>query len=113
MLFSQLCNIFGVENTVVLGYMQHFSRGVSYFFVRGGYLLGPVAFVSVIVHVYTSITSAGIFKQSMGARNRVGLSYVPARQATQPGGVGSLEAILGLLKSLKIRQSFLHERTVQ
>jgi hypothetical protein len=25
---------------------------------------------------------------------------VPARQATQPGGVGSLEAILGLLKSL-------------
>ncbi len=26
---------------------------------------------------------------------------VPARQATQPGGIGSLESILGLLKSLK------------
>ncbi len=37
---------------------------------------------------------AGIFKQSMGARNRVGiaLSYRPARLS-----------ILGLLKSLKIR----------
>jgi hypothetical protein len=40
----------------------------------------------------------------MGARNRVGigLSYW-ARQATQPGGIGSLESIHGLLKSLKIR----------
>ncbi len=28
---------------------------------------------------------------------------VPARQATQPGGIGSLESIFGLLKSLKIR----------
>ncbi len=39
----------------------------------------------------------------MGARNRVeiGLS-LPARQATQPGGIGSLESILGLLESLKI-----------
>jgi|688.fasta_scaffold2038600_1 hypothetical protein len=27
----------------------------------------------------------------------------PARQATKPGGIGSLESILGLLKSLKIR----------
>jgi len=43
-------------------------------------------------------------KQSMGARNRVGIGFfVPARQATQPGGIGSLESILGLLKSLKIR----------
>jgi hypothetical protein len=32
--------------------------------------------------------------------NRV---IIPARQATKPGGVGSLESILGLLKSLKIR----------
>jgi hypothetical protein len=32
--------------------------------------------------------------------NRV---VVPARLATQPGGIGSLESILGLLKSLKIR----------
>jgi hypothetical protein len=32
--------------------------------------------------------------------NRV---VVPARQATQPGGIGSLGLIFGLLKSLKIR----------
>ncbi len=38
---------------------------------------------------------AGIFKQSIGARNRV---VVPARQARQPGGIGFLESILGLLK---------------
>ncbi len=36
----------------------------------------------------------------MGARNRV---VVPARQATQVGGIGSLESILGLLKSLQIQ----------
>ncbi len=34
------------------------------------------------------------------SRNSV---VVPARQATQPGGIGSLESILGLIKSLKIR----------
>jgi hypothetical protein len=34
------------------------------------------------------------------SRNRF---VVPARQATQTGGIGSLESILGLLKSLKIR----------
>jgi hypothetical protein len=33
-------------------------------------------------------------------RNKV---VVPARQATQPGGIGSLELILRLLKCLKIR----------
>jgi hypothetical protein len=33
-------------------------------------------------------------------RNKV---VVPGRQATQPGGIDSLESILGLLKSLKIR----------
>jgi hypothetical protein len=51
------------------------------------------------------VTSAGIYKQSMGAGNRVGvgLSYRPARLHTQTGGIGSLESILGLLKSLKIR----------
>ncbi len=38
----------------------------------------------------------GIFKQSMGA---IG----PARLNTQLGGIGSLESILGHLKSLKIR----------
>ncbi len=48
-------------------------------------------------------TSAGIFKQSMGAGNRVGMSYWSTRLYTQPGEIGSLESILGLLKSLKIR----------
>jgi hypothetical protein len=49
---------------------------------------------------------AGIFNQSIGryelSRNKV---VIPARQATstQPGGIDSLESILGLLKSLKIR----------
>jgi hypothetical protein len=33
-------------------------------------------------------------------KNRI---VVPARQVTQPGGIGSLELILGLLESLKIR----------
>ncbi len=49
-------------------------------------------------------TSAGIFKQSMRARNRVGigLSYRPARLHTALR-IGSLESIFGLLKSLKIR----------
>jgi hypothetical protein len=47
---------------------------------------------------------AGILEQSMWARNRggIGLSYRPA-MATQPGEIGSLESILVLLKSLKIR----------
>jgi hypothetical protein len=40
-------------------------------------------------------TSAGIFKQTMGARNRVGIGYTALRD-------GSLESILGLLQSLKI-----------
>jgi hypothetical protein len=40
----------------------------------------------------------------MGAKNRVGIGVVvPARQATQPGGIGSLESILEFLQSLKIR----------
>ncbi len=45
------------------------------------------------------------FKQSTGARNRVGigLSYRPTRQATQAGGIVSLKWILGLLKRLHIR----------
>ncbi len=58
-------------------------------------------FISTIV---SQQSRAGIFKKSMGARNLVGIGLsVPARQATQPGGIGSLESILGLLKCLKIR----------
>jgi hypothetical protein len=55
--------------------------------------------------------SVGIFKQSKRARNRVGLglSYRP-RQATQPGDIGALESILGLLKSLKIRALIVYVR---
>ena len=41
----------------------------------------------------------------MGARSRASRNsvVVPARQATQAGGIDSLESIPGLLKSLKIR----------
>ncbi len=37
----------------------------------------------------------------LGTENR-NRAVVPARQAKQPGGIGSLESILGLRKSLKI-----------
>jgi hypothetical protein len=40
-------------------------------------------------------------------RNRVA---VTSRQATQPGGIGSVESILGLLKSLNIRAQYLQNR---
>jgi hypothetical protein len=52
------------------------------------------------------VSWAGIFIQPIGARNRVriGLSYRPTRiHTTQPGGICSLESILGVLKNLKIR----------
>jgi hypothetical protein len=51
------------------------------------------------------VACAEIFKQFLRSRNRVGkgLSYRPVRPAKQPGGIGSLKSILGLLKSLKIR----------
>ncbi len=41
------------------------------------------------------VARAGIFKQSMGVRNWVGigLSYRPARKSTQAGGIYSLESI--------------------
>jgi hypothetical protein len=45
------------------------------------------------------MNSAGIFKQSMGAGNR----EYRNRQATEAGGIDSLESIPGLLKSLKFR----------
>ncbi len=63
----------------------------------------PTSFHQVI-QTHIRIICAGIFKQSMGARNRVGieLSYRPTRlHTTQPGGVGSLKSILGLIESLK------------
>jgi hypothetical protein len=49
----------------------------------------------------SKVAGAGIFKQSLGARNRVGigLSYRPAM--LHSGGIDTLESILGLLKSLK------------
>jgi hypothetical protein len=55
------------------------------------------------LQVRPSLSVLKFFNNLWGAstsRNRV---IVPARQATQPGGIGFLESILGLLKSLKIR----------
>jgi hypothetical protein len=53
------------------------------------------------MYVCSSEVCAGIFKQSMGAvgtrKNRVVIT----------GGIGSLESILGLLKSSKIRAQYL------
>jgi hypothetical protein len=47
----------------------------------------------------------------MGARYRAGIGFsLPARRVTQPGRIGSLESILGLLKSFKIRDRFLFDR---
>jgi hypothetical protein len=48
-----------------------------------------------------NVSSAGIFKQSMGARNRVGrgLSFRTVR--LHAGEIDSLESILGPFKSLK------------
>jgi hypothetical protein len=48
---------------------------------------------------------AGIFKQSRGARNPIGIgmSYWPPGYTTHTGRIGSLESILGPLKSFKIR----------
>jgi hypothetical protein len=46
-----------------------------------------------------NVPCAGIFKHSKDARNRGrNRVVVPARPAIQPGGIGSLESILGLLK---------------
>ncbi len=54
---------------------------------------------SITPDKHVLVYCAGIFIQSMGAMNRVGtgLSYRAA------GEIGSLESILGVLKSLKIR----------
>ncbi len=62
--------------------------------IRGGAVVGTR--VAGLGHF-----CAGDWKQAMGARNRV----VPAGQATQPVGIGSLVSILGPLKSLNIRAS--------
>ena len=60
-------------------------------------------FPIICVCVHCALYSAGILKQAMGARNRVGigLSYRPARMHRL--GVDSLELILERLKRLKIR----------
>ncbi len=60
----------------------------------------PLKFLSLLAKSALNRTlfeiSAGIFKQSLGARNRVVIGF-SFHQATQPGGIGSLESILGLL----------------
>jgi hypothetical protein len=58
------------------------------------------------------VTGAGIFKQSMGARNQdKNRVIVPARQATLAGGIHSLESIPGLHKRLKIRAQCCESRS--
>jgi hypothetical protein len=57
-------------------------------------------------HLYILEGNAEILNNLWGyepSRNSV---VVPARQATQPGEIGSLESILGFFKSLKIRTEF-------
>jgi hypothetical protein len=55
------------------------------------------------ISLISCLICAGIFKKSMGATNRLGIGlYRPGMQATQPGGIDSLESIHGLLKSFKI-----------
>ncbi len=51
----------------------------------------------------TEINTAGIFKQSMGARNRVGIGllYRPARLHTELAELVLWNRILGFLKVLK------------
>ncbi len=71
------------------------------------------SFSECITWTWNTFICAGIFKQSIGARNRVGLglSYRYARlHTTQPCGIGSLQSILGLLKSLKIRTKLSRSR---
>ena len=56
-------------------------------------------YVIVVEWVFRNIEGAD-WPATKTSRNRV---VVPARQATQPGGIGSLKSLLGLLKSLDIR----------
>jgi hypothetical protein len=68
------------------------------------YRKGTILLVIMCLRTKYGRGSAGILKQFMGAkepsRNRV---VVPARKAPHTDGIGSLESILGLHKSLKIR----------
>jgi hypothetical protein len=65
---------------------------------------GQACSVRVYYYFAAILFCAGIFKQSVGARNQVGigLSYRPA-SLQKAGGIASLESSLGLLKCLKIR----------
>jgi hypothetical protein len=61
----------------------------------------PLQYILPGIHPYTVVEFLNnLWGLGEPSRNRV---VVPARQATQPGGIGSLGLILGLLKSLKIR----------
>jgi hypothetical protein len=51
---------------------------------------------------------AGILKQFMGARNRVGIGF--SYRPTRPAELIPLDQILGLLKSLKIRALHIYQR---
>ncbi len=72
---------------------------------------GQAEFVAQYFFEIPASACAGVFKQSMGARNRVGLgwSYRPAR--LQASVVDSLESNLGFLKSIKILNSMVNCET--
>jgi hypothetical protein len=53
------------------------------------------------VSKFENFFRAGIFKQSMGQEGKEFI--VPARKATQAGGIHSLESIPGLHKRIKMR----------
>jgi hypothetical protein len=79
-------------------FLYYFAGGFFFDFLST--LFNTVSSADLIFHCaggcWDQKPSAGIFKQTMGVA-------VLARQATQAGGIDSLESNLGLLKSLKIR----------
>ncbi len=92
---------------------EHFTPSVSCIFLEGTKELQILNICAVLKIVLKNTrpneteNSAGISKQSTGARNRVaiGLSFWPDRLHIL-AEIGSLESPLGLHKSLKIRALF-------
>ncbi len=73
-----------------------------YILVHRWYEVNNRTYIDVTFEQETAVKEEG----KGPSRNKV---VVPTRQATQPGGIGSLESILGLLKSLKIRALIIKE----
>jgi hypothetical protein len=55
------------------------------------------------VHAHVFRAELGFLNNLWGLGTKGNKVVVPARQAIQSGGIDSLESILGLLKSLKVR----------